>query len=271
MAKVVKGIGRAVSGVVKGVTKAVSGVVKGVTNAVKKIVSSPIGKAILMAGAVYFGGAAIMGAMGGASAGTGIMGTLSGGLKGAMAGIGNAWTGLKAAGGAAMAGNFGQAGSSLWGGMSGAYSAGQGAVATLAQPAGGLLTQQTTNGYNLAFQPGGAAPAVPAGGAPAAGGDLAKAVTRSAMINAGSQLAGNVMTGMAEEAKYKEELKQEALARQRHNDNVGARLFADGQYQGEFDSSSNQPAGLLFSGGHGYGQYYQHDPNNRQGFRAKYA
>ena len=241
MSKVVKSVGRAVSGVVKGVTKAVSGVVKGVTNVVKNIASSPVGKVILTAGAVYFGGAALMGAMGGASAGTGFLGTISGGLKGAAAGIGNAWTGLKAAGGAVMGGNFSQAGSSLWNGMSGAHSAGQHAVQ------GGLL--------NLASPV--TPPAAPPG--TAAGSDaLAKAVTRSAAINAGSQLAGNVMSGMAEEAKHKEELRQQALARQRYNDNVGARLFADGAGY-EYDNPHAESAFVPSN----YANPYQYTPNTQ--------
>ena len=267
MSKVVKSVGRAISGVVKGVTKAVSGLVKGVTKAVFGILKSPVGKALLMAGTVYFGGAALMGAMGGASAGTGIMGTIGGAFKGATAGIGNAWAGLKAAGGAVMAGNLSGAGGSLWGGMSGAYSAGQGAVAAanIAQ-GGGLLANGgslvgglSNNAHTAAMQAAqqaGQQQLINHGGQ----GALAKAVTRSAMINAGSQLAGNVISGMGEEAKYKEDLRQEALARERHNQNVGARLFVDGEYQNEFSNpgwgnSSYAPGnGLLFSGGTGVGR-----------------
>lgn len=84
MAKAVKSVGRALKKVVSGVTKVV-----------KKIASSKIGRIILAAATVYFGGAALMGAMGGASGG--VMGAISGagsGLSSAAAGIGNAWTSL---------------------------------------------------------------------------------------------------------------------------------------------------------------------------------
>jgi hypothetical protein len=242
MSKVVKKVGRAVSGVVKGVTKAVGGVVKGVSNVVKKIAANPIGRLVLTAGTVYFGGAAIMGAMGGASAGTGFMGTLSGGLKGAAAGIGNAWTGLTSAGSAAMGGNFAQAGSALKGGMTGAHSAGFNAVAPIAP---GAPIVPPAGGPGLLNSPPPPAPPTPPAPpiAPVeAGGSLAKAVTRSAMINAGTQLAGNAMSGMAEEGKYKAMLKEEERDRDRHNKNVGTRLFADGQYQSPFSG------GLLYSG-----------------------
>jgi phage-related protein len=279
MSKAVKKVGRAVSGVVKGVTKAAGGAVKGVSNVVKKIAANPIGRLVLTAGAVYFGGAAIMGAMGGASAGTGFMGTLSGGLKGAAAGIGNAWTGLTSAGSAAMGGNFAQAGSALKGGMTGAHSAGFNAVA----PAGstGLLGGANAAGNAGIVSSGTGAPVAQTGAqynqafnmatqaAPAeAGGSLAKAVTRSAMINAGTQLAGNAMSGMAEEGKYKAMLKEEERDRARHSDNVGARLFADGEYQGQFASPQGHGGGLLQSA---HNPYYQRDPNSRTGYRSTFA
>ena len=59
------------SKVVKGVTRAVSKVVKGVATAVKKVASSKIGKIIMVAAAVYFGGAALLGAMGSTGFSTG--------------------------------------------------------------------------------------------------------------------------------------------------------------------------------------------------------
>jgi hypothetical protein len=64
------GIGRAIGSVVGGIGKAVSGVVKGVANAVKGVLKSDIGKLALMAGAIYFGGPALMGSLGTAGAAT---------------------------------------------------------------------------------------------------------------------------------------------------------------------------------------------------------
>jgi len=64
------GIGKAIGSVVGGIGKAVSGVVKGVANAVKGVLKSDIGKLALMAGAIYFGGPALMGSLGTAGAAT---------------------------------------------------------------------------------------------------------------------------------------------------------------------------------------------------------
>ena len=61
MSKVVSGIGNAVSSVVKGAVKAVSGIAKNVGGLVKSIASSKLGKAVLIAAAIYFGGAALSG------------------------------------------------------------------------------------------------------------------------------------------------------------------------------------------------------------------
>lgn len=107
------------SKVVRGIGRAVSKVVKGVGNVVKKVAKSKIGKVIVGAALVYFGGAALMGGFSGAAAGGG----LSGALSGAAQGVANAWTSLTGAAGSALSGNFAQAGSQLSAGFQGTTTA----------------------------------------------------------------------------------------------------------------------------------------------------
>jgi len=103
MSKAVRKIGRSIKKVVKGVGKVA-----------QKAWKSPIGKALMIAGTVYFGGAAIGGMMGGAG------GAGAGMLSNAAAGISNAWTSLGTATSAAMGGNFSAAGQALSAGAKGA-------------------------------------------------------------------------------------------------------------------------------------------------------
>jgi hypothetical protein len=63
MSKAVKSVGNAVGSVVNGAVKAVSNVAKGVGNVAKQIASSKLGKAVLIAAAIYFGGAACRAAL----------------------------------------------------------------------------------------------------------------------------------------------------------------------------------------------------------------
>lgn len=112
------------SKVVRGIGRAIGKVVKGVGNVVKKVVSSKIGKVLVGAALVYFGGAALMGGLG-AGAGTGVSGFLSG----AGQGIANAWTSLTQAAGSALGGQFTQAGSQLSAGIQGTTTALQGEAA----------------------------------------------------------------------------------------------------------------------------------------------
>ena len=143
MSKVVKGIGRAIGKVVKGIGKAVNSVVK-----------SKIFKVILTAAAVYFTAGAALGAIGGASAGTGFLGTLSGAVSGAGAGLTSAMNGLSGAFTALGSGSLSGAASSLSGGLSGASAAGSAAVSGVMPGVG-----------SSAFL-GGAAPIAPVGAAP---------------------------------------------------------------------------------------------------------
>jgi hypothetical protein len=108
MSKVVKKIGRSIGKVVKGVAK-------GVKKVWKKVKQSKVLKVIATAALVYFGGAALMGSIGGAAGGGGI----SGALSGAAQGMGNAWSSLSAAGSSVMSGNFSTAGTNLMAGVKG--------------------------------------------------------------------------------------------------------------------------------------------------------
>jgi hypothetical protein len=187
MSKVVKKVGRAVSKVVKGVSKVVSGVVKGVGNVVKKIASSKLGKILLMAATVYFGGAAIMGAMQGAAAGSGFLGTISSAVSGAGTGIANAWSALGAATSSALGGNFAQAGSQLATGFQGGSLAGGTGITAAAGGTTGLTAGGAAQGgsmYSLA------------GGAPAAGAGLTAPAGSTALAGGGSVLgAGGAAQG----------------------------------------------------------------------------
>ena len=91
------------SKVVKSVGRAISKVVKGTVNAVKKFAKSKIGRVIITAAAIYFGGAALAGGFGSSAAGGSF-------LSGMSSGVANAATSLKGAWTAATAGNFTGAG-----------------------------------------------------------------------------------------------------------------------------------------------------------------
>jgi hypothetical protein len=193
MSKVVKGIGRAIGKVVKGVGKVVSGVVKGVGSVVKKIASSKLGKILLMAATVYFGGAAIMGAMQGAAAGSGFLGTISSAVSGAGTGIANAWSALGAATSSAMGGNFAQAGSQLATGFQGGSLAGGTGVSVGATT--GLTAGSTAGGAAGGAAQGGSMYSL-AGGAPAAGAGLTAPAGSTALAGGGSVLgAGGAAQG----------------------------------------------------------------------------
>lgn len=229
MSKVVKAVGRAISGVVKGVVN----VVKGVVSGVKKIATSKVGKILLAAATVYFGGAAIMGAMGGASAGTGFLGTLSGAVSGASAGISSAWTGLT---GALTGGGL----SSLGSGFTGAYGAGSSAVtgaAALAAPtnvlAGGSVVSGAAPAVNSGAVLGAAVPTAPA--VSSSGGLISGAWNglgeygKMAAVQGASNMVGGVIQGYGQQKALEEqrnfETEQARLARERYNQNAGARLW----------------------------------------------
>lgn len=249
MSKIVSGIGRAIGDVVEGVGKAVESIAK-----------SPIFKVIGTAALVYFGGAALMGAVGGASAGaaagSGFLGTLggaaSGALSGAGAGISSAWSGLLGAG-SALTGSGGLSGAaeSLSSGFMGSNAAGaasvtptigltQGASALTgsagAVPGGGGIGAMEPANYALggttksSLAVPNLAPAAPSS-APVGFIDkmMANKYAAPALIQGGMQLAGGLIQGYgAQQAADQANTRQDQLsaeARDRYNRNVGTRLW----------------------------------------------
>lgn len=215
------------SKVVKSVTRAISKVVKGVASAVKKVATSKFGKLVLTAAAVYFGGAALMGGIGGAtSAAAG-----SSFLGGAQAGLQSAWAGITsgslsgAASGFTGAFNAGAAGTA---GAAGAATAG-----LAAQPAAGAFTGATSTGLptvaadtaNVLASGGGAA-----GGAATTG--LAEGMIGAAKISAGTQLVGGLIQGVGQQKAVEDQRAYEAQMaqqqRDRYNQNVGTNWWGGG-------------------------------------------
>ena len=113
---------------------------------VDKFSKTKAGKIILTAVAIYFGGAALSGAMGGgAAAATGATG-----WAGAAQGLSGAWTGIMQAGSAVAAGEFGAAGSALSTGMAGGSAGFTAAEAgTMAVPELGMIGQVGADGAAL--------------------------------------------------------------------------------------------------------------------------
>lgn len=242
MSKIVSGIGNAIGGVVKGVGDAVSGVVKGVSSAVGELAKSPIVKIALGAAVIYFGGAALMGAMGGMGAGWGTLsGAISGAGSGAMAGLSSAWSAAGVASSALMSGEFAAAGSALSGGMTGAYAAGAGSVAAAAPIAAttGLPTA-AAGGAPAATTPSFIKPPLEAmtvtpqsgiiGKTAAAGGFWSSPYAAPAAIQGGMQLAGGIIQGAGAERAQQDqrdyEAKKEEEARALRNKNIGTALWS---------------------------------------------
>lgn len=227
MSKVVKGIGRAVGKVVEGV---------------KKVAKSKLGKVVLMAAAVYFGGAALTGAFSGA---TTAAGTVATGLEGAMAGIGNAWTSLGTAASQAagaltgtQGASFANAGSALSSGFGGSAAtmgeAGQllvnGAVPSATMPvqtAGKLMpnglpvnpTDAQVNNYLMQ------AGRQTTSGTGLIGKMMASPYAAPALISTGGQLIGGAMQGYGAQKQYEDQKKLAADERARYNTNIGTRLW----------------------------------------------
>jgi hypothetical protein len=264
MSKVVKSVGKAVGKVVKGVTKVVKGVVKGVGNVVKKIAKSPIGKALLIAATVYFGGAAIIGGIKGAAAGSGFLGTLSGAVSGAGAGITSAWNGLVGAGSALMGGQgLGAAGQSLSSGFMGQAGAGA------AQAAGsGLVQGAIASPVSMGTVTGTALPAAGAAGAvaPAAAASSTGAISgmwnslgpygKMAAIQGGTQLVGGLVQGVGAQKQQdalwnrEDQLAADELARREANMS-GRFMFGeagDSNFQGAPGAVPGTPAGSSIAG-----------------------
>lgn len=263
MSKVVKSVTRAVSNVVKGVVNVVKAVAAPVVNvvknvakaavevvktvakpvveAVKAVASSKLGKVVLTAAAIYFGGAALAGAMG-------TIGTSTSFLSGMGAGVANAASSLSTAWSATMAGNFSQAGSALASGIQG-QTAGN-LMAGAAGNAGASAVAGATPTVQTAAQMGeGFAADMAASGAKPTSSGLVSGVwnsmgdrTKAAVISGGTQLIGGVVSGigqqkaMEEQRNYEQQLADQA--RNRYTSSVdeflaqakkGAERYAPGQ------------------------------------------
>ena len=166
-----------------GLGRSIAKVIKPVLDAKNKVraeagrfARSPIGKIIITAVAIYFGGAAFSGAMGGgAAAATGATG-----WAGAQAGLSAAWSGIGTAGAAAMAGNFAEAGSALATGAAGGASAAP-AAAWTASPTGlnVLASEAATTAAGMGAAELAGAAALEAGTAAAAVPTMASPLTAS--------------------------------------------------------------------------------------------
>lgn len=225
MSKVVKGVGRAISKVVDGV---------------KKVAKSKVGKVLIGAALVYFGGAALMGAFGGGAAATaGAAGGAATGLSGAAANISAAWSSLGTAAtqaygamtgapGASLA-NAGSALSQGFAGNAATFSQGASAATNVMPSVAGaeLFTGATSTG--LPTVAGDAANVLAAPPSKGLVGNFLGGLSpqgQAAAITVGGQLTGGLIQGygMRQEQKRQEELAGDARAR--YNTNVGSRVWA---------------------------------------------
>lgn len=258
------GIGDAVGGVLKGVGDAVDGAVKGVGSLAKQIYESKIGKAIIIAGAIYFGGAALAG-------GFGTVGTSTSFLSGMGAGVSTAATSLEAAWTLAGQGEFAAAAGKIGGSYGAAFDAGAGITAA---PTTAALTSATTVASAPAAAPVTAgAPGVlnPAAAelytpvAQTAAGAGAPAATQPwyaqaldyitpkselaqyGLISGAATIGGNLIAGIGQQQAVEDQRNYEAeqlqAAQDTRNANVGAELFAPGQYAAA-PGPAPAPAGL---------------------------
>ena len=223
------------SKLVKGVTK----VFKGVAKVVKKVVKSKVFKAVAIAAAVYFGGAALISMANGGTA---------------MAGIGSAWSGVTGAGSALMSGNFAAAGSSISAGWSGAatgaqsFAAGKAATSAIttaaAAPAATTAAATTSSGISAAtpelaaMHPATASAAMTPVTAPATSGGLLSGAWnalgeagKAAAITSGVNIGGQMLQGHAAEKEAEEERKR--------------RTYWGVNGEGQGDTSGNSMKGLL--------------------------
>lgn len=225
MSKVVKAVGKAIGGAVKSVARAVTSVVKGVVNVVKKVVKasitsfkkvaqvvqkiakSKIGKVIIAAAAIYFGGAALAGGFSASASGGSFLAGMGTGVSNAAASLSTAWS-------SALSGNFAQAGSSIAQGFSGqaASTLASGAVPAAASTvaANGVSTiggATITPSGSIALQ--GAAPAAAKA---ATGFSSLSPLTQYGLISGGMQLAGGVIQGVGQSKAIQEQQDAQAQA-----------------------------------------------------------
>lgn len=229
MSKVVKGVGRAIGKVVKGAAKIA-------TIVPRKLAKSKVGRVVLAAALVYFGGAALMGGMSTIGTSTSFLSGMGSGLSSAATGIGNAFTALTQ-------GNLSGAGSALSQGFTGTAAQGAATAANAAAVTPGMSvapltpTQTalqsalgTTTGINTL--PAGVTTVAPA----ANPGILSSAWNslgpygKAAAISGGTQIAGGLIqgAGMQRQADRQEELNEQQKADQQatYNRNIGTPLWA---------------------------------------------
>jgi hypothetical protein len=282
VSQVFGGIGDAVSGVLKGVGDAVDGAVKGVGTLAKQIYDSDVGKAIIIAGAIYFGGAALAG-------GFGTMGTSASFLSGMGAGVTSAAGSLTSAWGFASAGEFGSAASTLGGSWGTAYGAGAQLAAPVVETTALLSSAQ--NPMTAQYPSAAAAPtaAAPAAATPAvtssapgvlnpAAAELYTPVAQTAagagapaatqpwysqaidyvtpkselakygLISGATQLAGGLIQGAGQEQAAKDEREAQAAALKAQQDlrnaNMAGVLWEPSQYAAAPAAVTAAPTGF---------------------------
>jgi hypothetical protein len=213
---------------VKSVGRAVSRVVKGSVNAWKKLAKSKVGRIVITAAAIYFGGAALAGAFGSSAAGGSFLSGMGTGVANAASSLSTAWS-------SALSGNFGAAGSSLSAGFQGtttalqaanagaATTAAMGGAQGIAGTGAGGVTQSavgsTMGGAGGLSMPGAATGGVGSqlaaintgvgAGAGAtgatAGSGLAQGMIGAAKIQAGTALIGGAMQGAGQQKALEDE------------------------------------------------------------------
>jgi len=265
MTKVVEGVGDAIGGVVKGAVNVISDAAKGVSNLASEISKSPLGKAIVIAAAVYFGGAALAGGFGSSAAGGSFLSGMGTGVSSAASTLSGAWSGV-------MGGNMtlSQAASNIggaWGtaGTAAGQAAGTGAMtvgsavapgtvgapsATIGAPTAGAPTAAVNGGItqaNIGSTMGGAqglsmpasAPLASAGVTPvapvtsSAPGFFSSDLAKYGAITAGTQVVGGLIQGAGQKQAMEDqrdyELRMAQEARDRYNANVGTALWSANQ------------------------------------------
>ncbi|CAB4145751.1 hypothetical protein UFOVP474_39 [uncultured Caudovirales phage] len=196
MSKVVQGIGDAIGDVVKGAISVVKNVADGVGDLARGIANSPIGKAILIAGAIYFGGAALAGGFGQAAGGGSFLSGMGTGVASAAETLSSAWS-------STLAGNFGEAASGIGNSFGTAYTAGgnSAAMTSALQSGAGSLSSSgaaipgASSSNVAALGPNTSQVAAATPGASAGTGLTAGGSTSQGLITNGMSAAGDVGLG----------------------------------------------------------------------------
>lgn len=225
--------------VVKNVVRGVGKVVKGVVKVAKNVVKSPIGKLIAGAALTYFGMPMIQGAIQGAQAGSGFLGSIAGAFSGAGAGLAGAASTLGDVATGLISGQMGlgQAGSALYGAMTGggaaaaptsiaqAMGSGTGAMTGAVRPVGQGMIAKALGATTGAVSVPGAVPTASlgqaAGQAATAGtGGLLSRVMDTVASPAGLVIGGRLLEGYGQSQALKDQWKREAEERDRRYRNL---------------------------------------------------